>query len=58
MRMKQLYMTAPNAMLSKYLTNKFKKDLETQDMEYIINNYGTHVLTEYNIRCSSRYYVS
>lgn len=26
MRMKQLYMTAPNAMLSKYLTNKFKKD--------------------------------
>ena len=52
MRMKQLYMTAPNAMLSKYLTNKFKKDLETQDMEYNINNYGTHVLT--NITLGAR----
>lgn len=52
MKMRQLYMTAPNEMLMKYLTKSFKDDLESQNMEYIIMHYGTHVLT--NITLGAR----
>lgn len=51
-RQKQLYMTAPLSMLSQYLTTKFRDDLNTQSMEYIVQNYGTHVLT--NITLGAR----
>lgn len=52
MRRKQLYITAPIELLSQYLTSSFKEDVNTQSAEYIIKNYGTHVLT--NITLGAR----
>lgn len=44
-RQKQLYYDAPIDLLSYYLTAKFKEDIRTQSPEYIIQHYGTNVLT-------------
>lgn len=44
-RQKQLYYDAPINLLSQYLTAKFKEDIKTQSPEYIIQHYGTNVLT-------------
>lgn len=45
-RRKQLFLTAAANLLSQYVTSKFKDDLNNQTPEYIIKNYGTHVLTD------------
>lgn len=44
-RQKQLYLNAAISELIPYLTSKFKEDLQTKSSTYIIEHYGTHVLT-------------
>lgn len=51
-RMRKLYLTASTEILSNYLTDMFKEDIMTQTPDYIIKNYGTHVLS--NITLGAR----
>lgn len=44
-RQKQLYLNASTSELIPYLSSKFKEDLQTKSSSYIIEHYGTHVLT-------------
>ncbi|MBB6001447.1 MAC/perforin domain-containing protein [Arcicella rosea] len=41
---KRIHINATNEFLQKYLTNSFKEDIATQSAEYIVKNYGTHLL--------------
>ncbi len=41
---KKIFITSSVDLLSQYLSNKFKEDLSKQSVDYIIKNYGTHVL--------------
>lgn len=44
-RKKQLFYNAPISILSQYVTAEFMTDVNKQSPDYIIKNYGTHVLT-------------
>lgn len=45
-RRRRLFLTASTELLSKYLTKMFVDDLSKQSPSFIIQHYGTHVLTD------------